>query len=209
MSELGFWVPAHESRDSHDADHRESQAAQLEKFAAWDPSKHPRGGNPKNTGQFSKVPGASLGADGIAYGSDGGNASATAPKPPTGGILAGSVVVEDAQSGLKGALSVYLGSKLNRDTGIYISYKGNNVPGIKFFQFVRGELKQTVFDPTRGKARYRKYSLDGSRTITGGKKRFVRQKHSVGFGRRSWRGCIVFGQPIWGWNDRHRVLDLR
>src|SRR6516162_6697042 len=85
MSELGFWVPAHESRDSHDADHRESQAAQLEKFAAWDPSKHPRGGNPKNTGQFSKVPGASLGADGIAYGSDGGNASATAPKPPTGG----------------------------------------------------------------------------------------------------------------------------
>jgi hypothetical protein len=30
--------------------------------SAWDPSKHPRGGNPKNTGQFSKVPGASLGS---------------------------------------------------------------------------------------------------------------------------------------------------
>jgi hypothetical protein len=25
----------------------------------WDPSKHPRGGNPKNTGQFSEVPGSS------------------------------------------------------------------------------------------------------------------------------------------------------
>jgi hypothetical protein len=30
--------------------------------SAWDPSKHPRGGNPKNTGQFSKVPDASLGS---------------------------------------------------------------------------------------------------------------------------------------------------
>ena len=39
--------------------YREAEAgARLEKFAAfWDPRKHPRGGNPDNTGQFSRVPG--------------------------------------------------------------------------------------------------------------------------------------------------------
>ena len=42
------------------AEDPDEQLAQLEKFyAAWDPAKHPRGGNPENTGQFSKVPGAS------------------------------------------------------------------------------------------------------------------------------------------------------
>src|SRR5262249_53384959 len=65
----GFWVPAHESRDWNDAAVTDSQEAQLEKFAAiWDPTKHPRGGDPKNTGQFSKVPGAVLVGGGIAYG---------------------------------------------------------------------------------------------------------------------------------------------
>jgi hypothetical protein len=177
MSELGFWVPAHESRDSHDADHRESQAAQLEKFAAWDPSKHPRGGNPKNTGQFSKVPGASLVTSEIAYGADSGNQPARGPKPPTEGRLAGSVAIEDAKSGLKGTLSVFVDSKLNRDTGVYITYKGNNVPGMRFFQFTRGELNLTVFNPIRGKARYRKYSLDGMEKVEGG--------NSVSYGKNS------------------------
>jgi hypothetical protein len=38
----------------------DNEPADVEKFyAAWDPAKHPRGGNPKNRGEFSKVPGAS------------------------------------------------------------------------------------------------------------------------------------------------------
>ena len=40
------------------AEDPDEQLAQLEKFyAAWDPAKHLRGGNPENTGQFSKVAG--------------------------------------------------------------------------------------------------------------------------------------------------------
>jgi hypothetical protein len=60
MSESGFWVPVHESRDSNSADDVDSQEAQLEKFAAaWDPRKHPRGGFEENRGWFSPVAGAS------------------------------------------------------------------------------------------------------------------------------------------------------
>ena len=79
------------------AEDPDEQRAHLEKFyAAWDPEKHSRGGNPKNTGQFSKVPGAAerMRRDGFA------NALASA------NVLAGGIGSEQQKS--EGGMSVIL-----------------------------------------------------------------------------------------------------
>jgi hypothetical protein len=92
---------------------------------------------------------------------------------PEGGRLAGSLIINDQESGLKGTLSVYLGSTFHGDEGIYIIYEGTKAADVKYFQVSRGTLRLTKtfrLSPTirfNAKLRSYNYQISGSQQSTG------------------------------------------